>query len=1020
MTVPSRQQPGVASHDVDQRTQTPSVTEVQLAVDKAQRVLWKTQKPDGSWDTPGEVGPWVTAQVVTVLRYLKVLDEKDTTGAAQWLTSQQRPDGSFGIHPYSTTGDLSSTAAAWAALHLCNAFEAAGKAKAWVVAHGGTRAVIEKMNEGEFAAVFLAMANLVDPKSVPCPSTTFILPPPMRKFLETRFHSGVLMGAFQTELLLRRLRGDFGPNGDQKSLVDLLKCRTATKLFQTFQNDDGSFNDSTVISVLILPALQAIGSVESGNMLKRALAWIDAQKIHDEQGMHFAGFGTEVWATAFDTRALLAGGIKPTDPDVMRALHWMVDAQCTRPMPQVDNRKPNAVLTGGWAFQRTNYTMPDCDDAGVVLSALGIALEDPSLPAPLRTKLARSAELGKRWLFSMQNPDGGWSAFVWGLPGKKPGPMMEKNPHIDMSNPLSMLSAVIDPPPVTGDPSTEDLTSRVLHGLGHLGETINSSPAVQRAVDFLKTQQASNGAWWGRWVVNYLSASAFVLMGLAAVRVDMNEPWVRRAVRWIASRQNADGGWGESPESYRRESAAGIGPTMLPLTALVVQALLDAGEGDSDMVKRAVNLLLKSQRADGTWANGEYLHTNVPPDTFYVYPEAARFYPTEALGKYLTHRKHQSTAAAPRVRWSDEKLDAFRQVKDPMADEVISSIFARGQADAVNALMNGIFRSSDPVPTGLPDEAEAYFNATALPAWADPAQIQLAEQLFMRNGWQVAMGLFCSSLPQAYAAANGAHVITQTQGMTRHVRQRIFETAQFLFDVMDVGALAPGGRGVRTAQKVRLMHASVRHLLLNRQSPKWDGAARGLPINQEDLAGTLMTFSVVTLDGLRLLGVPYSEAEGDAWLHTWKVVGHLLGLHEELLPIDLIDGQELMEAIRDRQWRSSPDGGDLIKPLVEMMQSYFPGIGLDGLPIALIRTLAGDQCSDLLGLPPADWTRQLIDAGTLLDQFIPRGDPRAPEAQLFAYATHLFMEGMVLVQREGKNAKFRIPTSLQNTVNPRF
>jgi squalene cyclase len=998
----------------------PNVAEVQLAVDKAQRVLWKTQRPDGSWDTPGEVGPWVTAQVVTVLRYLKALGQADTDGAAKWLSGQQRPDGSFGIHPYSTQGDLGSTASGWAALHLCGAGPAAGKARAWVDAHGGTRAVIEKMNEGEFAAVFLAMAGLIDAKSVPCPSTTFMLAPPARKFLETRFHSGVLMGAFQTELLLRRLRGDFGSDGSKKSLIDLLKCRAATTLFKTFQNDDGSWNDSTVISVLVLPALSAINSRESLSMLTRALGWIDAQKIRDEHGMHFAGFGTEVWATAFDVRALLAGGIKPTDPDVMRALTWMVNAQCTRPMPAVDNRKPNAVLTGGWAFQRTNYTMPDCDDAGVVLSALGIALEDPALPADCRSKLARSAELGKRWLFDMQNPDGGWSAFVWGLPGKRPGPMMEKNARIEMDNLFSMLNAVIDPPPVTGDPSTEDLTSRVLHGLGHLGETVTSSPAVQRAVDFLKTQQASNGGWWGRWVVNYLSATSFVLMGLAAVRVDLKEPWVRRAVNFIASKQNPDGGWGESPESYKRETAAGIGPTMLPLTALVVQALLDAGEGDSEMVQRAVELLLKTQRADGTWSNGEYLHTNVPPDTFYVYPEAARFYPTEALGKYLTHRKHQSTAAAPRVRWSDEKLDAFRQVKDPMADEVIAAIFARGQADAVNALMNGIFRSSDPVPAGLPPEAAAYFERVALPDWADPAQIKLAEQLFTRTGWQVAMGLFCSSLPQAYAAANGAHVITQTQGMTRHVRQRIFETAQFLFDVMDEGALTEGGRGVRTAQKVRLMHASVRHMLLERQTPAWDGALRGLPINQEDLAGTLMTFSVVTLDGLRLLGVPYSAEEGDAWLHAWKVVGHLLGLRHELLPTDLIDGQELMEAIRDRQWRASPDGPMLSKPLVEMMQSYFPGIGLDGLPIALIRTLAGDQCSDLIGLPPADWTKQLIDAGTLLDQLIPRADPRSPEAQLFAYATHLFMEAMVLVQREGKNAKFRIPTSLLNTVNPKF
>jgi len=80
----------------------------------------------------------------------------------------------------------------------------------------------------------------------------------------------------------------------------------------------------------------------------------------------------------------------------------------------------------------------------------------------------------------------------------------------------------------------------------------------------------------------------------------------------------------------------------------VVQALIDVGEGDNDAVKRAINLLLSQQAPDGTWSNGEYLHTNVPPDTFYVYPEAARFYPTEALGKYLAWRKQPSTSVTPR------------------------------------------------------------------------------------------------------------------------------------------------------------------------------------------------------------------------------------------------------------------------------------------------------------------------------------------------------------------------------------
>ena len=997
----------------------PKIERVQLAVDRAQRVLWKTQRTDGSWDVAADIGAWVCAQVVVVLRYLEQLGPDDTAAAGRWLAAQQQADGSFTIQRYAKEGDLGSTACGWAALEMCGAHEAAAAAKAWVDTHGGVNAVIARMAEQDFAALFLGMAGLVDANLIPCPSTTLMMPPPVMTLMETRFHAGVLMGAYQTEFLVRRLRGEFGKNGRGIGLLGMLKGRAAIALFRQFQNPEGSFNGATAITAMTLPMLDSIDTSESRTMRARALGWLQSQRLRDARGMYFTGYGTNVWSTAFDTRALLAGGISPADPDVSRALTWMADAQLNgTQQPQLDNRKPNALRTGGWGFQKNNATMPDNDDAAVTLSPVGMALGDHRLPAALRPRLAKTAELGRRWILDMQNPDGGWSAFVWNLGTKPAGPIMSKAPHIDLSSVWSMAGAFFSPPPVTQDPSTEDVTGRVLHALGQLGERANSSPSVARAVEFLKKQQWTNGAWWGRWVVNYLSASAFVVLGLKAVGVDLREPWVRRAIDWMISKQNANGGWGEGPASYRSDTSAGVGPTMLPLTGLVVQALIDAGEGDSEAVKKAVTLLLDSQRADGTWVNGEFLHVNIPPDTFYVYPEAARFYPTEALGKYLAHREHPSTAGDDRVRWSNARLDPLRQVTDPAADDVIAAIFARGQADAVNALMYGIFKTTEPLPPGLPPEAAAYFSDTALPAWADLKQIALAEQLFTRTGWQLAMGLFCSSLPQAYAAAHGAHVITQTQGMTKHTKQRIFETAQFLFDVMDEGALRPGGRGVLTAKKVRLMHATIRHLILRENT--WDAAKFGLPINQEDLAGTLMTFSVVTLDGLRLLEIPFSAEEGDAWLHAWKVVGHLLGLRDELLPTDLIDAEELMEAIRDRQWRSSDDGEMLAKPLVEMMQSYFPGDAFDGFPIALVRALAGDHCADLLGLPPGDWTRQVLDAATVISEWIPQGDSRSPSAQVFAWATHTFMEAVVLAEREGKNARFRIPKSLSNTIDPNF
>lgn len=993
-----------------------STADVQLALDRAHRVLWKSQKTDGSWDSAGEVGPWVTAQVVTVLRYLKRLNQADTEGAAKWLTLMQRPDGSFSIHPYSNEGDLSSTACGWAALHLCGATAPASRAMTWVLGHGGLGRVLQLMDEGNFAAVFLAMAGLLDPKELTSPMVAPLLVPGVESLLQRRFHSGVLMGTFELHLLINKLRGE-------RSFIDPLVFDAARELLAEFQNQDGSWNDSTVISVLALPALDVINDQASQEMLGRALGWLEQQKIRDADGMHFAGFGTEVWATAFDLRALLQGGDAKDDADIRRGVQWLIDAQLVEgrapPMPKVDNRKDGGVRNGGWAFQRTNHTMPDCDDAGVALSALGIARQRATLGAELDTKVLDSIRQGQDWLLSMQNPDGGWSAFVWGLPGKAPGPMMEKNAVISWANPFSMVGALIHPPPITGDPSTEDLTSRVLHGLAMTKgshRTADVDAAMHRAIAFLRTQQCDNGAWWGRWVVNYLSASAFVLLGLKAAGVDFKETWVQRSIRFIFDHQNPDGGWGELPNTYADPTLAGQGPTMLPLTALVLQALLEAGLVDDARVVKAMTLLVQSQRTDGTWDNGQYLHTNVPPDTFYVYPEAARFYPTEVLGLWLQKKGVLSTAYTPRTKWNDALLDAARTRMDPKADEVVAKLFSSGSVDKANDAVKHLFRTDAPMPADLPQALKDFYD-DVYPVPLNQADMKIAQALFARAGWQVATGLFCSALPQAYAAGYGAHALAQTQSMVRDdtkLAQRIFETAQFIFDVLAKGAFDAGGRGLRATQKVRLMHAGVRWLIKHRM--KWDSALYGEPLNQEDLAGTLMTFSIVILDALRIMGVEVSEDEKRAYLSTWRTIGGVLGVELQLIPVDLADAEELMEAIRDRQWRRTDDGKDLARALMGMMQGYFPGTLLDGIPAALVRTLAGDHCAELLSVSSGDLTEWLVDLGMVIGEDVIAGADR--KSAFFAWVRQMMMESAVFSSRGWKDAAFRIPDSLTNTVDP--
>ena len=76
------------------------------------------------------------------------------------------------------------------------------------------------------------------------------------------------------------------------------------------------------------------------------------------------------------------------------------------------------------------------------------------------------------------------------------------------------------------------------------------SKAVRRGVDYLIRSQEADGSWYGRWGVDYIYGTFLALRGLQAAGENDREAHVLRGGEWLRSIQNADGGWGESCESY--------------------------------------------------------------------------------------------------------------------------------------------------------------------------------------------------------------------------------------------------------------------------------------------------------------------------------------------------------------------------------------------------------------------------------------------------------------------------------------
>jgi len=184
-----------------------------------------------------------------------------------------------------------------------------------------------------------------------------------------------------------------------------------------------------------------------------------------------------------------------------------------------------------------------------------------------------------------------------------------------------------------GDPSTVDVTARALWSLGALGYT-NQTPRIRDAIEFIKYHRyAGNGVWWGRWEVNYIAATSYVLSGVRAVGESPDAPYIREAVRWLLAHQNDDGGWGETVDSYGDPALAGRGPSSNTATAYATWALAAVGEARSPAVERGVAYLLAHQGADGLW-DDECCQGVLIPGWYYYNTVFATSFVLEALGAY--------------------------------------------------------------------------------------------------------------------------------------------------------------------------------------------------------------------------------------------------------------------------------------------------------------------------------------------------------------------------------------------------
>jgi hypothetical protein len=339
-------------------------------------------------------------------------------------------------------------------------------------------------------------------------------------------------------------------------------------------------------------------------------------------------------------------------------------------------------------------------------------------------------------------------------------------------------------------------------------------------------------------------------------------------------------------------------------------------------------------------------------------------------------------------KWTPAFLSQMRQTGDTLADQTIQVLFEEHGIDAVSHVLEGLIVNDQSLPAKPPHLSTRANNAWRkyfarsgiLPDWARPALIEKGEQVYMEHGMTGFSILGCASLPEAYATDYAAKVLGITQQLERHVRRRIYETTQFVIDVMSGGGLRPRGKGIRAAQKVRLMHAAIRHLILTAAKTypanahpctlsqallrsRWP-KRYGMPIHQVAMSMAVLSFSYIVLRSLRKLGVGLRAEQETAYLHCWNVVGYVMGVHPDLLlsrPESMDEAQRLYDCVWPSSIAETSEGRLLEKTLLDYLEGFIPitAFLLRPVPRMLTRELLDERTADLLGVT-LSWVERLI------------------------------------------------------------
>ena len=624
--------------------QTPSLSE---AIAASQNFLLSQQQTEEYWCAQLQSNVTITAEVILLHKIWGTDGERPLDKAQTYLRQEQRDQGGWELY-FGDGGDLSTSIEAYMALRVLGvppSDPALVRAKEFILSRGG----ISKSRI--FTKIHLALIGCYDWRGTPSiPAWVMLLPNwfffniyemsswarsstvPLLIVCDQKPVYDIAQGLRLDELYAEGIENvsyELPRNNtwadlfvgldqlfkwqEQMNVVPLRQkgLQAAQDWILTRQEDTGDWGGIIPAMLNSLLALKVLNYDVADPFVQRGLAAIDAFALETATTYAVQACVSPVWDTAWVVRALRESGLPKEHPALVQAGQWLLSKQilCYGDW-RIKNKRGQP---GGWAFEFANNFYPDVDDSAVVVMALQ-SLDLPEIPAAI----ARAHQ----WIASMQCRGGGWAAFD-----------LDNDQAWLNDLPYGDLKAMIDPP-------TADVTARVVEMVATCGLSLPPE-SLARALTYLEREQEEDGSWFGRWGVNYIYGTSGAIAALAAVAPQRYRTQLKRAVDWLLSCQNSDGGWGETCASYRDKTLKGQGVSTASQTAWALLGLMDGAQMEKEQppsalleaLHRGQDYLLKTQGPDGSWQEKEFTGTGFPNHFYLRYHFYCQYFPLLALAR---------------------------------------------------------------------------------------------------------------------------------------------------------------------------------------------------------------------------------------------------------------------------------------------------------------------------------------------------------------------------------------------------